>query len=122
MRATLNESEPIFQQIADMIIDDIIDNRLKENEQIPSENEMSQFYGINRATVRNGLQVLIDKDIVYKKRGIGMFVKQNAREKLLAEKRGTYLDSFVRPLLKEGRRLGLSTTDIIELIKEEDTQ
>lgn len=119
MRATLNESEPIFQQIADMIMEDIIDKNLKENEQIPSENEISQFFGINRATVRNGLQVLLDMDLVYKKRGIGMFVKEKAREKLLTEKQGTYLDSYVRPLLKEGKRLGLSVDEIIELIKGE---
>jgi DNA-binding transcriptional regulator YhcF (GntR family) len=122
MRAVLNESEPIFQQIADMIIEDIIDEQLKADEQIPSENEISQFFGINRATVRNGLQVLIDMDLVYKKRGIGMFVKEDARKKLLNEKRATFIESYIRPVLKEGKRLGLSMEDIIKLIKEEDNK
>lgn len=119
MRPTLNESEPIFQQIANQIIDDIIDERLLEEDQIPSENEISSFYGINRATVRNGLQILLDMDLIYKKRGIGMFVKVNAKNRLLSEKNARYVDSFIRPMLREGKRLGLKHTAIIELINKE---
>ena len=76
LKPVLDESLPIYQQIADMIMDDIIDGQLKEDEKIPSENEIAQFFSINRATIRKGLQVLLDLDFLYKKRGIGMFVKK----------------------------------------------
>ena len=122
MKAMLNDSQPIFQQIAEIIMDDIIEGELKEEEQIPSENDLSQFYGINRATVRKGLQLLTDLDLVYKKRGIGMFVKTGAKSILVRERQKRYLDEFIRPLLKEAKRIGLDTNSVIQLIKEEENK
>ena len=90
LKPVLDESLPIYQQIADMIMDDIIDGQLKEDEKIPSENEIAQFFSINRATIRKGLQVLLDMDLLYKKRGIGMFVKKGARAKLIRERQKNY--------------------------------
>lgn len=119
MRAVLDDDQPIFQQIAYMIKEDIIDGELKEDEKVPSENELSQFYGINRATVRNGLQLLIDMDLVYKKRGIGMFVKPGARSWLINESQDRYLDDYIKPLLKEAQRIGLEVDSVIQLIKKE---
>ncbi|AVQ97826.1 GntR family transcriptional regulator [Oceanobacillus iheyensis] len=119
MRAVLDESQPIFQQIADMIRDDIIDREFKENEKVPSENELSQFYNINRATVRKGLQQLLDENLIYKKRGIGMFVKEGARESLVKERQKQYVQDYIKPLLDEGNRLGLNVDSIIQLMKEE---
>ncbi|WP_367544641.1 GntR family transcriptional regulator [Terribacillus saccharophilus] len=115
----MDDDQPIFQQIADMIKEDIIDGELKEDEKVPSENELSQFYGINRATVRNGLQLLIDLDLVYKKRGIGMFVKPGARSWLINESQDRYLDDYIKPLLKEAQRIGLEVDSVIQLIKKE---
>lgn len=122
LKAILDDSKPIFQQIADMIMDDIIDGELKEDEQIPSENELSQFFGINRATVRKGLQLLADHDLVYKKRGIGMFVSPGARLKLVKERQQRYVEDYLRPLLSEAKRIGLDTSSVIELIKKEETE
>lgn len=119
MRANLDENQPIFQQIADMIMNDIVDGELKEDAKIPSENELSQFYGINRATVRKGLQLLIDLDLVYKKRGIGMFVEPGARTRLISERQEYYLRDYVRPLLKEAKRIGLDVDAVIHLIQKE---
>ncbi|MET1167743.1 GntR family transcriptional regulator, partial [Bacillus velezensis] len=50
MKSTLDESQPIFHQIATMIMDDIVEGRLKVEEQVPSTNELSRFYNINPAT------------------------------------------------------------------------
>ncbi|WP_455675709.1 GntR family transcriptional regulator [Pradoshia sp.] len=119
MRAILDDNQPIFQQIADMIMDDIVDGELKEHEQIPSENELSQFYSINRATVRKGLQLLMDLDLVYKKRGIGMFVQQGARAKLISKRQDYYVNDYVRPLLQEAKRIGLDVDSVIQLIQKE---
>ena len=120
MKPVLDESLPIYQQIADMIMDDIIDGQLKEDEKIPSENEIAQFFSINRATIRKGLQVLLDMDLLYKKRGIGMFVKKGARAKLIRERQKNYTVEYILPLLEEAKRIGLEVADVIQLIKEEE--
>ena len=120
MKAYLDESQPIFQQIAQMIVDEIVEGHIKEEEKIPSENELSSFYNINRATVRNGLQSLVEAEIIYKQRGIGMFVKMGARAKLLAERQNQYRSNYILPLLNEAKRLGMSVEEVIEIIKEED--
>ncbi|RXZ77820.1 GntR family transcriptional regulator [Paenibacillaceae bacterium] len=120
MRAMLDEDQPIFQQIAQMIMDDIVDGQLKEGERIPSENELSRFYNINRATARKGLQALVDEDIIYKQRGIGMFVKEGARNQLLQEKQGHYRQTYIRPLLEEAKRIGMPIDQVIEMITEEE--
>ncbi len=119
MRANLDESQPIFQQIAQMIMDEIIEDHLQEEERIPSENELSSFYNINRATVRNGLQSLVDTGVIYKQRGIGMFVKKGAKAKLMRERQRKYREDYIVPLLAEGRRLGLDLETVLKMIEEE---
>ena len=120
MKPVLDESLPIFQQIAQIIRNNIIEGILMEGERVPSENELSSFYNINRATVRKGLQTLADEEIIYKKRGIGMFVVEGAKEKLLNERKKQYKKEYILPLLEEGNRLGMSIDKVIELIKEEN--
>ena len=120
LKPILDESLPIFQQIAQILRNEIVEGTLIEEERVPSENELSNFYNINRATVRKGLQTLVDEEIIYKKRGIGMFVMEGAKEKLLGERKKHYKKEYIWPLLEEGKRLGMSVDKVIELIKEED--
>ena len=120
MKASLDESQPIFQQIAQIIMDEIIDSHLQEEEKVPSENDLSRFYNINRATVRNGLQSLVDAGLIYKQRGIGMFVKKGAKKKLLEERQKKFRADYLLPMLKEAERIGLSSEAVIEMIDEEE--
>ncbi len=120
MKVSLDESQPIFQQIAQIIMDEIVDGRLQEEGKVPSENEMSRFYNINRATVRNGLQSLVDAGLIYKQRGIGMFVKKGARKKLLAERQKKFRADYLLPMLKEAKQIGLSSEAVIGMIDEEE--
>ncbi|MBU5346190.1 MULTISPECIES: GntR family transcriptional regulator [Paenibacillus] len=120
MKALLDESQPIFQQIAQMIMDDIVDGVVKEGERVPSENELSRFYNINRATARKGLQALVDLDIIYKQRGIGMFVKEGARKQVLRDKQKHYREYYIRPMLEEARRIGMTVEEVMECIVEEE--
>lgn len=117
MKVYLDDTQPIFQQIARILMDEIVEGRLKEEERVPSENELSRFYNVNRATIRNGLQSLLDADLIYKQRGIGMFVKEGAREKLLAERREKFEQDYLRPMLEEAKKIGLNVELLIELIK-----
>jgi GntR family transcriptional regulator len=120
LKASLDETQPIFQQIAQMIMDEIIDGHLQEEEKIPSENELSRFYNINRATVRNGLQSLVDAGIIYKQRGIGMFVKRGAKKMMLVERQKKFRAEYLRPMLKEAERIGLSSKEVTQMIDEEE--
>ncbi|MGN7408670.1 MULTISPECIES: GntR family transcriptional regulator [unclassified Sporosarcina] len=118
MQPILDESQPIFRQIAQIISNGVVEGIFKEGEKVPSENELSRFYNINRATVRKGLESLVDGNIIYKQRGIGMFVRVGAKAQLIKERQKQYRDEYVMPLLAEAKRLDIGVEDVIKMIKE----
>ena len=113
----IDEGRALFLQIAEQIEDSIVDGSLPEESQAPSTNELAAFYRINPATAAKGVNMLVDSGILYKRRGIGMFVSSGAREALLARRRAGFAESFVRPLLAEATRLGLNADDVATLIR-----
>ncbi len=117
MKVHLDDNQPIFQQIARILMDEIVKGHLEEEERVPSENELSRFYNINRATVRNGLQFLLDAGLIYKQRGIGMFVKKGAREKLLVTRRKQFEQDYLQPMLEEAKKIGITSKQLAEMIK-----
>lgn len=118
----IDDGKPLFLQIAERVEDEIVDGTLAEESQAPSTNELAAFHRINPATAAKGVNMLVEKGVLYKRRGIGMFVAPGARELLLAERRAAFTDGFVRPLLVEARRIGLSPDDVRALISEHATQ
>ena len=100
----LDGDKPIFQQIAEGLEDGILSGAFPEESQIPSITEFSVQYRINPATALKGINLLVDAGIVYKKRGIGMFVSQGAVEKLQAKRREQFYAKYVRALVEEARR------------------
>lgn len=117
--ACMDESRPIFIQIAEQIENDILSGALPESGQVPSTNEYAAFHRINPATVGKGVNVLVDAGILYKKRGIGMFVADGAREAIISERRATFLSEFVHPLLGEAHNLGISAEQLAAIIMKE---
>ena len=115
----MDESRPIFQQIAEQIENDIISGVLPEETQVPSTNEFAAFHRINPATAGKGVNLLVDEGILYKKRGIGMFVAEGAQAQLVTKRRDQFQSEFVRPLLQEAGKLGISSTQLAEMIREE---
>lgn len=113
----MDEGRALFLQIAERVEDSIVDGSLPEEAQAPSTNELAAFYRINPATAAKGVNMLVDSGILYKRRGIGMFVATGAREALLAKRRAAFAESFVRPLLAEAARLGLGADDVAALIR-----
>ena len=83
MLDNLGEDKSIYLQISEMIEDEILRDIINEEEQVPSTTELSKFYKINPATAAKGINLLVDKDILYKKRGIGMFVQTGAKERIM---------------------------------------
>ncbi|QDI92285.1 GntR family transcriptional regulator [Salicibibacter halophilus] len=116
MSQSFHDRKPIFEQIKEKIEDQILNDQLKENEQIPSTTKMVHFYKVNHLTASKGIQVLVDEDIIFKKRGVGMFVAPGAKEKLKQNRKELFADDYLTPMLQEAEKLGLSDTEIIDMI------
>jgi len=119
MKPTLNEDTPIFLQIADMIKDDLVEGLLSEGEQIPSTTELSNFYNINRATAQKGIALLMDEGIVAKKRGIGVFIAEDARDKLVNTRMQDFSNSYIQNMVKEAKRLNISKAELIRRVEQD---
>ena len=113
----LDESKPVFQQIKEMIEDDIVKGVLKEEEQIPSINQLVAYYKINPATILKGFNLLVDEEIIYKKRGVGMFVKSGAYKKIKNRRTFQFEEQYVEPLLQEAQALDISMDELIQIIE-----
>lgn len=112
----IDDGRPIFQQIAEMIENSIIDGSLPEESQVPSTNELAAYHRINPATAGKGLNHLVGAGILYKKRGIGMFVTTGARDALRLRRREGFAEQYIRPLVDEARKLGLGPTELQDMI------
>ncbi len=111
------QDKPIYLQIRERIEDQIVDNQLKEGEQAPSTTQLVNFYKINHATVSKGVNQLVEEGILFKRRGIGMFVAEGARERLIQNRKDTFLENFVVGLVQEANKLGITDQELFELIK-----
>ena len=112
----MDESRPIFLQIAEAIENDILSGALDEETQVPSTNEFAAFYRINPATAGKGVNLLVDEGILYKKRGIGMFVAEGSRARLVTKRRDQFETEFVQPMLAEAVKLGLTDDQLTAMI------
>jgi GntR family transcriptional regulator len=119
--APVDEGRPIFVQIAEQIENDIIGGALPEGTQVPSTNELATFYRINPATAGKGVNTLVDEGILYKKRGIGMFVAEGSRAIIVANRRNQFQTEYVQPLVAEAAKLGISHSQLAEMIQKEGT-
>ncbi|MBA4603599.1 GntR family transcriptional regulator [Thermoactinomyces mirandus] len=117
MSRLFDNKKPIFIQVREKIEDQIVNEQLQEGEQAPSTNQLVNFYKINHVTVSKGINQLVDEGILYKKRGIGMFVAKGAKEKLIRKRKDAFVDDYVVPLVLEAGKLGISQNEVFELIK-----
>ncbi|TNC26485.1 GntR family transcriptional regulator [Amycolatopsis alkalitolerans] len=115
-----DEGRPLFMQIAEQLADDIVDEVLKEGARVPSTNELAAFHRINPATAAKGINLLVDENVLEKRRGIGMFVAARAREQLLAQRRKRFAETFLEPMLAEAKRLGIDFDTVMSLVKGAD--
>ena len=114
----LAESLPIYIRIVEGIKDAILNGELLEESQVPSTTYLSTKYKINIATVNKAMNCLVDEGLVYKKRGIGMFVKKGAKKQLIEERRKLFKERYIKATLIEARRLELSVEELQQLVKE----
>ncbi|OPH58201.1 GntR family transcriptional regulator [Paenibacillus ferrarius] len=118
MNVTFDEKQPIFQQVANIIEDDILNGTYREDEQILSVAQFSQLFQINPATVVKGISLLVNEGILYKKRGLGMYVSTDAKQKIKNQRRDRFYKELLSHLLDEADKLDLTTEDIINMIKQ----
>ena len=118
MNEILTQEKSIYIQIKEMIESDILRDILLEEERVPSTNELAKLYAINPATAAKGVNLLVDEGILYKKRGIGMFVAEGAKEQIMKKKKEHFYDDYIKSLMAEARNLGITKQELIAMIKE----
>lgn len=114
-----DDTRPIFQQLADRIADDVLRGIYAEEEQVPSTNELAAHLRINPATAGKGLGLLVERGVLYKRRGIGMFVAPGARSLIASERQRAFVQRFIVPLLTEARSLGLDAPAVVRLVEQQ---
>ena len=116
MSQLLDDEKPIFQQIRETIEDAILDSTLLPEDKIPSINDFAKQFQINPATANKGVNELVEKGVIYKKRGVGMYVSSNAKQILVSERKNAFEQSYVTPLINEASRLGITLDELKEMI------
>ncbi|PAV28121.1 GntR family transcriptional regulator [Virgibacillus profundi] len=122
MRKSLDENKPIFLQIKEQLEDSIIDGNMKAGERVPSTNEFAAYYKINPATAAKGINELVSESILFKRRGVGMFVTEDAKEILIKKYKKSFYNNYVLPLKNEARKLRINENELMEMVKREDNQ
>jgi DNA-binding transcriptional regulator YhcF (GntR family) len=116
LKLNFSNEKSIYLQIAESIEDDILSGAIEEETQIPSTNQMAVIFAINPATAGKGINILTDEGIVYKKRGIGMFVAQGARGRIIVKRKNGFYENFIIKLLDEAKSIGISREELVEMI------
>lgn len=117
MELKTDSTKPIFIQIAEIIEDQILKSIIKEEEQVYSTNELSTLLQVNPATARKGLNLLVGKEIIYKKRGVGMFVKTGAVEIIKTSRLDSFFKNYIIKMINEGEKLGVNREEMIKMIQ-----
>ncbi len=117
MQIDFSAEVPIFMQVAEQIESAILSGALEEGAQAPSTTEISVRYKINPATALKGVTKLADEGVLYKKRGLGMFVSEGARLMIINKRRRQFFDKYIVPLAEEAGKLGLSYEILDEMIR-----
>jgi GntR family transcriptional regulator len=115
-----DDRSPIYRQIADRIKADVLSGALKADDQVMSTNQYAAFYRINPATAAKAFQQLADEGVLYKRRGIGMFVSADAPETLRADRRQRFFADVVDPMVAEARAIGIPLAEVIGHIQQKE--
>jgi GntR family transcriptional regulator len=109
---------PIYVQIAEWLENEIIEGHLAADQKVFSQYQLAEKFNVNPATAGKGLTILLEKQLVYKKRGLGMFVVADARERLVEERMQHSLGSKIDELVNEARRLKMAEAQVIRMIQQ----
>lgn len=110
--------KPIYVQIAEWIETEILNGNFGVNEKVNSQYQLAEMFNINPATAAKGLTILVDETILYKKRGLGMFVSPHAQEAILNKRKNQLFKGLVRDIVLEAQRLDVGEEELIKMIQE----
>ena len=113
-----DDRSPIYRQLADQVKADVVSGTLGGDEQVMSTNQYAAYYRINPATVAKAFQQLVDEQVLYKKRGIGMFVSPTARDALRAQRRERFFSDVVDPMVAEAKAVGIPIDEVVARIQQ----
>ncbi|PLW70206.1 GntR family transcriptional regulator [Pseudohalioglobus lutimaris] len=116
MTVEWNEKQPIYRQLRDLVAQRIMDGSFAEGEAVPSVRQVAADYQINHLTVGKAYQELVDADLLEKRRGLGMFVREGARSALTRDEKQQFVDEEVPAFLARARVLGMETRELAELL------
>lgn len=105
-------------QIAEWIESEILNGHLIEEQKVYSQYQLADMFTINPATAAKGINLLVDDQILYKKRGLGMFVEKGAKGQILNKRKNQTLRHLVSELVLEAKRLNISKNELIQMIDE----
>lgn len=115
-----DDGTPIYRQIADQIKAEILNGTLQPGGKIMSTNQYAAFYQINPATAQKAFRELVDEGVLYKQRGVGMYVAEDARDKLVGDFRARFFEDVLKPLIAEARQAGISLPEIIDYLRAQE--
>ena len=110
-----NDNLPIYRQLRDRVVAMILDGVLKEGDPLPSVRNVAAEYRVNPLTVLKAYQQLVDEQLVEKRRGLGMFVKNDSRKLVLRDEREKFLTEEWPRISATIERLGLSSNELLEV-------
>ena len=120
MTTQWNDSQPIYWQLKERTIAMILDGTLTEGEALPSVRTVASDFQLNPITVSKSYQALVDDDLVEKRRGLGMFVRTGARQKLMESERQKFLTEEWPAMVLRIQQLGLDTSKLLKSAKEKE--
>jgi GntR family transcriptional regulator len=103
-------------QIAEWLESEILNGNFVSDDKVYSQYQLAEMYTINPATAAKGLNLLVDENILYKKRGLGMFVTNGAKKMILTKRKSQTLKCLVEELVLEANRLQISKKELINMI------
>lgn len=110
-------TKPIYVQIAEWLETEILSGNIKDDEKIYSQYQLADMFNINPATAGKGLNILADESILYKKRGLGMFVSGDSKEIILNKRKNQTLKRLVNEIVNEAKRLSVGEDELLQMIK-----
>ena len=122
MKLNTEGMKPIYVQISQWLETEILSGNIKENEKIYSQYQLAEMFNINPATAAKGLNILAGENIVYKKRGLGMFVEENAKESIMQKRKKQILGPLIWELVMEAERLNVTEDGLVNMIRTAKTQ
>ncbi|MET3107058.1 GntR family transcriptional regulator [Oxalobacteraceae bacterium GrIS 2.11] len=114
MAINWNDKAPIYLQLKERVVSMMLDEVVKSGDALPSVRQIAAEYSLNPITVSRAYQELVDEELIEKRRGMGMYVTEGARDKLLASERERFVHTEWPALLERIKRLGIKLEDLLK--------